>query len=114
MRRSIYEVAVGRKERFVGFVLVFGRRFIAYLLIVVAIGGVMAALVALLTAQPAGASSLPAHPMAQAASENEVPAPVELAFTGTDDLTLSLLGLALVVGGGVLLVTAKQVDQRKR
>lgn len=97
-----------------GFVLVFGRRFIAYLTIVVAIGAAMAAVVALVTAQPVAALSSGVHPLTQAAPDGEVPAPIELAFTGTDDLTLSLLGLALVVGGCFLLITARQVDQRGR
>lgn len=93
----------------------FGRRFIAYLMIVVTIGALTAALAALLTARPvAAAGTVAPHPLAQDASDSQPVAPLELAFTGTDDLTLSLLGVALVVGGCFLLITAKQVDQRGR
>jgi len=98
----------------VGFVVVFGRRFIAYLTVVVAIGGLIAAVVAMLTAQPVAALGLPAHPLSQEATNTDAAAPLELAFTGADDLTLSLLGLALVIGGCFLLATARQVDQRDR
>jgi len=98
----------------VTFLLLFGRRFMMYLTIAIAIGAVIAALAALLTAQPvAGLADLSGHPLT-AAGPDASGAPVELAFTGTDDWTLSLIGGALVVGGGFLLLTANKVDQRGR
>lgn len=97
------------------FMLLFGRRFVAYLTIVVAIGAMLAVVVALFTAQPAGAlGEIPIQQLSSAGSPSSVQQPVELALTGPGDITLSLVGAALVLGGGFLLVTANKVDQTKR